>query len=378
MCVCVRSACSPPILTGVLGSVCLCGRSACTPPILAGVRGVCVLVWILAFHPTNPGWGVRACVFVCARCLYPANPGWGSWCVCLSSVFGFHAAYPGWGVGVPVFVCALCLYPASLGWRVRCGCVCVGSVSGCGPPFLAGVLGCMCLCARSACIPPLLVGVCGVWLGCCPAPSPVPWFVACCPCFPDWRHLVALVAWHLSVCSGCGQRHASLARRVPTRAAPPLVRFGRSRCSRRLSQRRGACPHPGGLGSRIYWEPAQGIGGRPITGLLVPAVGPCRGSSAGLPPRRTRSGPHAGFVPCGSLRRWSSAACAAVVWRVWLAPGFLYRLSFDGGLGRCTGAVSFGRWHIPFRVGVSLGYSNTQFLSLLAHGLQARTRNQCN
>ena len=33
------------------------------------------------------------------------------------------------------------------------------------------------------------------------------------------------------------------------------------------------------------------------------------------------------------------------------ASGFPYRPSFDGGLGRCTGAVSCGRRHRPFRVG---------------------------
>ena len=33
------------------------------------------------------------------------------------------------------------------------------------------------------------------------------------------------------------------------------------------------------------------------------------------------------------------------------ASGFLYRPSFDGGLGRCTGAVSCGRQHLSFRVG---------------------------
>ena len=33
------------------------------------------------------------------------------------------------------------------------------------------------------------------------------------------------------------------------------------------------------------------------------------------------------------------------------ASGFPYHLSFDGGLGRCTGAVSCGRRHLPLRVG---------------------------
>ena len=54
-------------------------------------------------------------------------------------------------------------------------------------------------------------------------------------------------------------------------------------------------------------------GGRPRTGLFVPAAGPRRSRGAGLAPRRTRSGPRDGVVPGGSLRRRSWAACAAVV-----------------------------------------------------------------
>ena len=58
-------------------------------------------------------------------------------------------------------------------------------------------------------------------------------------------------------------------------------------------------------------------GGRPRTGLIVPAAGPCRGKGAGRAPRRTCSGPRDGVVPGGSLPLWSWAACAAVVRRVW-------------------------------------------------------------
>ena len=42
-------------------------------------------------------------------------------------------------------------------------------------------------------------------------PSPVPRFVLCCARFPGSRHPVAVVAWHLSSCRGCGWRRASLA-----------------------------------------------------------------------------------------------------------------------------------------------------------------------
>ena len=58
-------------------------------------------------------------------------------------------------------------------------------------------------------------------------------------------------------------------------------------------------------------------GGRLRTGLIVPAAGLCRGTGAGLVPRRTRSGPRDEVVPGGSLRLRSWAASAAVVWRVW-------------------------------------------------------------
>ena len=54
-------------------------------------------------------------------------------------------------------------------------------------------------------------------------------------------------------------------------------------------------------------------GGRPRTGLIVPAAGPHQARGAGLAPRRTHSGPRARVVPGGSLRRRSWAACAAVV-----------------------------------------------------------------
>ena len=58
-------------------------------------------------------------------------------------------------------------------------------------------------------------------------------------------------------------------------------------------------------------------GGRPRTGLIVPAAGPCRGKGAGRAPRRTRWGPRDGVVPGRSLPVGSWAACAAVVRRVW-------------------------------------------------------------
>ena len=59
------------------------------------------------------------------------------------------------------------------------------------------------------------------------APCPVPRFVVFCARFPGSRHPVAVVAWHLSLCRGCGRRRASLACLVALRwcAAPRPVRL---------------------------------------------------------------------------------------------------------------------------------------------------------
>ena len=74
---------------------------------------------------------------------------------------------------------------------------------------------------------PLAEGaVCGLgaWLSL--APAPVPRFVLCCACFPGSWHPVAVVAWHLCLCRGCGRRCSALACLVDRRwcAAPRPVR----------------------------------------------------------------------------------------------------------------------------------------------------------
>ena len=58
------------------------------------------------------------------------------------------------------------------------------------------------------------------------ATCPLPRFVVCCARFPGSRHPVAVVAWHLSSCRGCGRRRASLSCLVAPRwcAAPRQVR----------------------------------------------------------------------------------------------------------------------------------------------------------
>ena len=145
--------------------VCLCARSACTPPLLAWVCGVGVCVWALFSaaprHSWLGGWGV--CVSVCARsaCTLPLLAGLGGAGVCAwarVSAAPRHSWLGCWGVCV--FVCALHLYPATSGWGVWCGCVCLGSGFGCAPPLLALVLECVCVCVPAPLVPR------HSWLGC--------------------------------------------------------------------------------------------------------------------------------------------------------------------------------------------------------------------
>ena len=192
--------------------LCLCARSACTPPLLAGVcgLGVCAWAWALGCtcHSWLGCWG--ACVFVCALRLYPATPGWGVRCVCVC-VFGLgfwlRPATAGRGVGVCaglcarsactvpllagvcgvgvcawgrvwaaprhswlgcwgvcVLVCALRLCRTTPGSGVRRGCVWVGPGFCCAPPLLAGVLGCVCVCVRAPLVPRHSWLGCAVWV----------------------------------------------------------------------------------------------------------------------------------------------------------------------------------------------------------------------
>ena len=299
VCWCGRSACTPPLLAGVCGvGVCVWARflaaprhpwlrcwgvpvcvraSPLTPPLLAGVCGVGVCAWARVSaaprHSCLRCWGVSVCGGVHAR-LVPRHS-WllefACWCACSACTPPLLAGLCDVGVrawarvsaaprhcwpgccGVRVLVCVLLLYPATPGWDVRCRCVCSCLGFCCAPPLLVGVLGSVCLCARSACTPPLLAGVCGVWVGFCLAPVPVPWFVACCARCPGLRHPVAVVAWHLPLCLGCGLRRAFLACPVAPRwsAAPRPVRS--------LSVRRSAFLTPCRLsppGGR-YWVAAR-------------------------------------------------------------------------------------------------------------------------
>ena len=164
-----------------------------------------------------------------------------------------------------------------------------------------------------------------LWFGTCP-PT-----VVVADCVPLWR-----ASW-------------------PRVGAPLLVRSCRTRCSGRLSCRRGAFPHPGGCGPRLYWMAARGTW-RPAENRAhcacrwpLPRQGRWARSASypfGAPqwacPWRVPPVLVSGCVRCGGL------ACVDPVTD---ASGFPYRPSFNGGLGLCTGAVSCGRQRGPFRVG---------------------------
>ena len=173
---------------GVGMCVCLCARSACSPPLLAGVCVVGVCVWARVVAAPRllwlGCWGVRDCVHAP---LVPPTPCWGvrCGCVCLGSGFG---CAPPLQAGVLGRMCALRLYPASAGWGVRPGCVCLGSGFGCAPPLLAGASGCVCACVRAALVPRhswlecAVLGVC-VWARVVAAPR-----------------LSWLGCWHVRIC----------------------------------------------------------------------------------------------------------------------------------------------------------------------------------
>ena len=146
------------------------------------------------------------------------------------------------------------------------------------------------------------------------APSPMPRFVVCCARFPGLRHPVAIVAWHLSSCRGCGRRCASLACLVAPRwcAAPRPVRS--------LFVLRSAFLSPWCLPPPAVLSPPALLGGcagheeagRELGSLclpLAPAEARALGALRVVPVR----GPAIGLSLAGPPRLRSWAACAAVV-----------------------------------------------------------------
>ena len=151
-------SCAPPLLAGVLGCVCVCVCAPLVPrhSWLGCAARECVLRLGFRLRPATPGWAVWVSVYLCVRsaCTPPVLAG-----VCAVGVFAWarasasprHSWLGCWGVWV--FVCALSFRPATPGWDVLCGCVWVGSGLSCATPLLAGVLGCVCVCVRAPLVP---------------------------------------------------------------------------------------------------------------------------------------------------------------------------------------------------------------------------------
>ena len=294
-----------------LGCVCVCVRAPLVPrhSWLGCVVWVCVLGLGFRLRPATPGWGVGVCVCLCTRsaCTPPLLAGVCGVGVCAGarvSAAPRHSWLGCWDVCL--FVCVIRLYPATPGWGVWCGCVCLGSGFGCALPVLAGVFGCVCVCVRAPLVPRhswLGLVVCGLAVArrlfLCRGSLRVvlaarvcgircPLLLGTCPCsvvvaggVPLWRAL-----W-------------------PRVGAPRLVRYGRSRCSGRLSDAVVPFPIPGAWPPGFTGRLRRARGGRLRTGLFVPAAGPRPGRGSRLAPRRTRSGPRDGVVPAGSLWRRS-------------------------------------------------------------------------
>ena len=144
-----------------------------------------------------------------------------------------------------------------------------------------------------------------------------PWLYVRCARCKGSRHPVAVVAWHLVLCRGGGRRPACLACLVA------LARCATPNSVRCLSLRQlvvplqWLLPLPGAFASRFTGRLRGTRGGQPRAGFMVPLARPHSGRSAGVAPRRTRSGARSRVPPAGSLRRRSWAACAAVFWRMW-------------------------------------------------------------
>ena len=110
-----------------------------------------------------------------------------------------------------------------------------------------------------------------------------------------------------------------------------------------------------GFRSRIYWADARGTWYATEKQARAACRWPVlrqgrRGRSAWYRFRAPKWGclwrvPAASVVGC---ERCGGLACLDPVTHV---SGFLCHPSFDGGLGRCTAAVSSGRQHLPLRVG---------------------------
>ena len=141
----------------MLRCVCVCVRFACTLPLLAGVCGVGACAWARVSAAPPHSWP-------------------GCW-------------------GVLVFVGALRLYPATPDWGVQCGCVSLGWGFGCAPPLLDGVLGCVCVCVRVPLVP------CHSWMGCAVWVCVLGLGFRLRPAAPGWGVWVCVCLWACLHCT---------------------------------------------------------------------------------------------------------------------------------------------------------------------------------
>ena len=200
-----------------------------------------------------------------------------------------------------------------------------------------------------------LRGVTPYLVGCCLAPPRVPWLCGCGARRPGLRHPATVVAWHPVLCRGCGRRRASLGGLLAPHwcAAPRPVRS--------LSMLPWGFPPPWYLPPPRGLSPPALLGGcaghaeagrepgstcLPLAPAEAGALGllrvvPVRGPALGL----SLAGP-SGFGIGLRVLRWFGVPDPVTD-----APGCPNCPSFHGGLSRCTGAVSCGRRHLPFRVG---------------------------
>ena len=98
-------ASTPPILAGVLGCVRQCGRSACTQPVLAGVRGAGMCAWPRVSSAACDSWLGLCGLWVCVCALPVPSQSWPGLVVRL---FGFRlwfSPYQSWLVCWRVCVC---------------------------------------------------------------------------------------------------------------------------------------------------------------------------------------------------------------------------------------------------------------------------------
>ena len=118
---------------------------------------------------------------------------------------------------------------------------------------------------------------------------------------------------------------------------------------------RGAFPRPGGLRPQIYWAAARGTWrpakNRALCAYRWPLPRQRRWAPSASNPFRALQWDCPWRVPPASVLGCVRCGGLAHVNPVTDTSAFSYHSSFDGRLGRCTGAASCGRRHRPFRVG---------------------------